>query len=104
VAGGGGYHVENTVRGWALAWRTFSGDNEEYDFGFGMGGVMLGSSEWAGGLRDCVRPVTIEQRQAVEPELRTTLESVVRNLSMINRTPTPSAHGLTAQAGCARSP
>ena len=52
VAGGGGYHVENTVRGWALAWRTCCGENEECDFGLGMGGVMLASTEWAGGLRD----------------------------------------------------
>ena len=29
VAGGGGYHVENTVRGWALAWRTCCGEDEE---------------------------------------------------------------------------
>jgi hypothetical protein len=36
--------------------------------------------------------------------LRATLECVARNLSMINRTPTPSARGLTAQAGCAHSP
>jgi len=104
VSGGGGYHVENTVRGWALAWRTFCGDNEEYDFGFGMGGVMLGSSEWAGGLRDRVRPVMNEQRQAVEPELRATLEKVARNLTMINHSQTHSARGLTAQAGCAHSP
>ena len=58
VAGGGGYHVENTVRGWALAWRTFCGENEECDLGIGMGGVMLASSEWAGGLRDRALPVT----------------------------------------------
>ena len=50
VAGGGGYHVENTVRGWALAWRTCCGGDEECDFGLGMGGVMLASSD---GREDC---------------------------------------------------
>jgi acetoin utilization protein AcuC len=80
VAGGGGYHVENTVRGWALAWRTFCGDNEAYDFGCGMGGVMLGSSEWAGGLRDRTLPVTLQQRQAVEPELQATIENITNNV------------------------
>ena len=80
VAGGGGYHVENTVRGWALAWRTFCGDNDEDDFGLGMGGVMLGSSEWAGGLRDRTLPVTLEQRQAVEPALRATIETITQNV------------------------
>ena len=48
VAGGGGYHVENTVRGWALAWRTCCGENDECDFGLGMGGVMLASTRMGG--------------------------------------------------------
>jgi hypothetical protein len=80
VAGGGGYHVENTVRGWALAWRTFCGDDEEHDLSLGLGGVMLASSEWAWGLRDRALPVTAEQRQAVEPELRATIEAVIDNV------------------------
>jgi hypothetical protein len=75
VAGGGGYHVENTVRGWALAWRTFCRDEAD-DFGLGMGGVMLGSSEWAGGLRDRSLPATPQQRRAVEPELQTTIQAI----------------------------
>jgi acetoin utilization protein AcuC len=69
VAGGGGYHVENTVRGWALAWSTCAGENAEHDWSLGMGGVMLASSEWAGGLRDLILPVSAGQREAVEPEL-----------------------------------
>jgi acetoin utilization protein AcuC len=80
VAGGGGYHVENTVRGWALAWRTFCGENDDCDFALGMGGVMLANSDWAGGLRDRVLPVLSEQRRAVEPELRTTIETVINNV------------------------
>jgi acetoin utilization protein AcuC len=78
VAGGGGYHVENTVRGWALAWRTFSGDDEDSDFG--MGGVMLESTEWAGGLRDRVLAVPVDQRRAVEPPLQATIQTIVKNL------------------------
>ncbi|MDW8308373.1 MAG: hypothetical protein RMK20_03270 [Verrucomicrobiales bacterium] len=77
VSGGGGYHVENTVRGWALAWRTcLERSGAEEDFGAGLGGVFLGSSEWTGGLRDPARPVTAEQRAAVEPELRATIDRV----------------------------
>jgi len=79
VAGGGGYHVENTVRGWALAWLTCCGEDVE-DFGMGMGGVMLANTEWAGGLRDQVLPVTNEQRQAVEPELRATLNNLTHHV------------------------
>jgi acetoin utilization protein AcuC len=80
VAGGGGYHVENTVRGWALAWRTFCGENDEYDYALGLGGVMLANSEWAGGLRDRVLPVSAEQRASVEPELRATLGKISKGV------------------------
>jgi acetoin utilization protein AcuC len=96
VAGGGGYHVENTVRGWALAWRAFCGEKDEYDFGFGMGGVMLGSSEWAGGLRDRTLPVTPQQRQAVELELQTTIETITNTVFRIHGIRTHSAWRVTA--------
>jgi acetoin utilization protein AcuC len=79
VAGGGGYNVEHTVRGWTLAWRTFAGDGDEDAFSLGLGGVMLGSTEWAGGLRDHVRHVTDEQRARVEAELHATLERLKAN-------------------------
>jgi acetoin utilization protein AcuC len=79
ITGGGGYHVENTVRGWASAWRTCCGE-EEHDFSAGMGGCMLASAEWIGGLRDPALAVTPEQRQTVEPELLATLESVANHV------------------------
>ena len=79
VAGGGGYHVENTVRGWALAWRTCCGEDVE-DFGMGLGGVMLANTEWAGGLRDRTLAVTAEQRQAVEPELQATIKNITHQV------------------------
>jgi len=53
ATGGGGYNVENTVRAWALLWSVMCGDHVE-DLSLGMGGVMLASTEWAGGLRDRV--------------------------------------------------
>ncbi len=80
VAGGGGYNVEHTVRGWTLAWRTFAGEGDEDAFSLGLGGVMLGSSEWAGGLRDHVRHVSAEQRASVEAELQGTIQRIVGNL------------------------
>ena len=79
VVGGGGYHVENTVRSWALAWRTCCGEEVE-DFAMGMGGVMLANTEWAGGLRDRTLAVTVEQRQAVEPELETTIRYLLNHV------------------------
>jgi acetoin utilization protein AcuC len=80
VTGGGGYNVEHTVRGWALAWRTFAGESDEDAFSLGLGGVMLGSSEWAGGLRDHVRHVSDEQRESVETELRRTIQRVTSHV------------------------
>lgn len=79
VAGGGGYHVENTVRGWALAWRTCCGGDEDA-LSLGLGGVMLGSAEWAGGLRDRALPVTPERRDAVNRELQASIEAVIRHV------------------------
>lgn len=80
IAGGGGYHVENTVRAWALAWRTCCGENDQDAFTLGLGGVMMESTEWAGGLRDRELPVSAEQRLRVEPELAATLENVRRQV------------------------
>ena len=79
VVGGGGYHAENTVRGWALAWRTCCGEDVE-DFAMGMGGVMLANTEWTGGLRDRVLPVTAEQRRVVEPELQATINNLIQHV------------------------
>jgi acetoin utilization protein AcuC len=94
VSGGGGYHVENTVRAWALAWRTCTGDNDEDAFSLGLGGVMLGSTEWAGGLRDRELPVAPEQRRKVLSELYPTLDKITQNVFRY--------HGLGAHAvaGC----
>lgn len=80
IIGGGGYHVENTVRAWALAWRAFGGEEEEHDLSLGMGGVFLGSSEWAGGLRDPERPVGSEQYRAVNAALDESLALARTNL------------------------
>ena len=96
VAGGGGYHVENTVRGWALAWQVCAGEQDEHDLSLGMGGVMLGSTEWAGGLRDHDRPVTPEQRRAVEPALRASVDAVIQNVF--------PHHGLPSAASASKPP
>ncbi len=67
ATGGGGYHPENTARGWALAWSIFTGQDDGHDAMAGMGGVMLGSTEWGAGLRDRVLAPSAAQREAVEP-------------------------------------
>jgi len=99
VAGGGGYHVENTVRGWALAWRTFCGEDDGCDFALGMGGVMLASTEWAGGLRDRALAVSAEQRRTVEPKLRSTIETVINNVFPLHGLEAPSVGRATSPVG-----
>jgi len=96
VAGGGGYHVENTVRGWALAWKVCAGEDDEHDLSLGMGGVMLASSEWAGGLRDHELPVTPAQREAVDPALRQSIDAVRRNVFPCHGLPLSESAALSA--------
>jgi acetoin utilization protein AcuC len=76
ATGGGGYNVENTVRAWALAWSIFCGADPGEDIHHAVGGVLLESTEWQGGLRDRELAVTAQQRKAVEPAI----EAVVRKI------------------------
>jgi acetoin utilization protein AcuC len=92
ATGGGGYNVENTVRAWALAWQTFCGEEEENDLSVGMGGVMLQSAEWLGGLRDRELPVRAEQRAVVEPAVRETVQKIRQTVFPL--------HGLPADFEC----
>jgi acetoin utilization protein AcuC len=91
VAGGGGYHVGNTVRAWALAWRTCCGEGDDDALSLGLGGVLMESTEWAGGLRDRELPVTPEQRRSVEPELSASMTKIHNNLSRFHRLEAPES-------------
>jgi len=75
ATGGGGYHVENTVRAWSLAWTVLAGVHDE-DFAAGLGGVMMESTDWQGGLRDRALPVTDQQKQAVLPALQHSIDTI----------------------------
>jgi acetoin utilization protein AcuC len=80
VTGGGGYHVDNTVRGWALAWEIMCGLGDESDLSFGMGGVMLQSTEWSGGLRDRVLPRNEQHCKSVESAIHETTKYLIHNV------------------------
>jgi acetoin utilization protein AcuC len=80
ATGGGGYHVENTVRAWARAWAALSGQEVDLGHQAAVGGVMLQSTDWQGGLRDRELPVTQQQRQMVLPALEATLETLKAKL------------------------
>ncbi len=69
ILGGGGYHVDNTVRAWTLMWRALAGEEVAEDLNAGMGGVFLGSTDWIGGLRDAPAPPSPEQARNVDAAL-----------------------------------
>ncbi|MDD4870246.1 MAG: acetoin utilization protein AcuC [Kiritimatiellae bacterium] len=75
ATGGGGYNIENTVRGWALAWSVLCGDQTD-DMSIGMGGMMLANTEWAGGLRDRVLLSDAGRRCVVDAEVQTVIERI----------------------------
>jgi acetoin utilization protein AcuC len=77
VTGGGGYNVANAARGYALVWVVLCGeDAQSDDMGLGLGGVMMGTSDWMGGLRDRQLVVTAAQRAEVEPAVEETIRKV----------------------------
>lgn len=76
AVGGGGYHIENTARGWALAWCALCGEDDRDAMGAGLGGVLMQSAEWSGGLRDRELVPDSAQAAAVGPQLRATVEAV----------------------------
>ena len=76
ATGGGGYHIGNTVRAWALAWSVFCGDDKGEDMNPAIGGVLLESTEWQGGFRDRRLPVSQSQRDAVIPAVDATIKKI----------------------------
>jgi acetoin utilization protein AcuC len=78
ATGGGGYNVENTVRAWALAWTIFVGVDQEMNLG--IGGVLMESTDWQGGLRDRELQVSEQQKNIVLPALEATVDNVKENI------------------------
>jgi acetoin utilization protein AcuC len=81
ATGGGGYNVEKTVRGWALAWEIFCCEwRDTADSSLGMGGIMRQSNEWSGGLRDHPLPIPEKKRIFLDTTIQTTIDSVIKNV------------------------
>ena len=77
ATGGGGYNIENTVRGWTLLWSVLCGeDTRAEDLSMGMGGVMLENTDWAGGLRDRSLLADGGRRGSIDAEVERVLGSV----------------------------
>lgn len=84
ATGGGGYNIENTVRAWALAWSVFCGADSGDDMSHALGGVLLESTEWQGGLRDREVAVSDAQRETVTPAIESTIALVKSNIFPIH--------------------
>jgi acetoin utilization protein AcuC len=76
ATGGGGYNPRNTARGWALAWGILCGEEDAGGADHALGGVMLESTDWQGGLRDRTLVPDPEQANAVNSALNATIEAV----------------------------
>lgn len=84
MTGGGGYNIDNTVRAWALAWSVLCGADAGEDHSAAIGGVMMGSTDWQGGLRDRRLVITEQQRRAVEPSVEAVTGYIKRNVFPIH--------------------
>jgi acetoin utilization protein AcuC len=81
MTGGGGYHIDNTVRAWALAWSVLCGaDAENQNANIGMGGVMLETTDWHGGLRDRQLLVDSQQQDIIVQDINTTVKKIKTNV------------------------
>ncbi len=79
ATGGGGYNLDNTVRGWALIFQVMCG-RQGYDESAGLGGVMLENTDWAGGMRDRTIAVETRRRAATDNKIGETIEAVKANV------------------------
>ena len=84
ITGGGGYNVENTVRAWSLIWKTVTGQKEEHDLSAGLGGVMLQSTEWDGGLKDIPLPPDPALKPDIDKTIDETIAKVKKNIFPIH--------------------
>lgn len=80
ATGGGGYHIRNTARGWALMWQILSGGDAVDPAVLGVGGVLLENTEWSGGLRDRQRAPTAQQEQIIKPQVAATVATIKRTV------------------------
>ena len=81
ATGGGGYNVQNSVRGWALAWSVLCDEDTDADeMIVGLGGVMMATTDWLGGLRDRLLAPSDAQRRDVDLQLDATIAKVKANV------------------------
>ncbi|MCK5055086.1 MAG: acetoin utilization protein AcuC [Candidatus Aminicenantes bacterium] len=75
ATGGGGYNVAASVRSWALLWSVLCGE-DDHDMGIGLGGVMLETTDWLGGLRDRVLITDAGIRDTVDADINRVIAAI----------------------------
>ncbi len=81
AVGGGGYNIPNTVRAWVLAWAALCGEAGHADaMSAGLGGVMLGNTDFRGGLPDRAVVPDEPTRQRVDAAIDETIASAKANV------------------------
>jgi hypothetical protein len=56
------------------------GQGDEGELSLGMGGIMLQSMEWSGGLRDRALPMNEQHCKSVESTIHETIKYLARNV------------------------
>jgi acetoin utilization protein AcuC len=84
ATGGGGYNPDNTARAWALVWAALCGEDAGGELTAGLGGVLLETTDWHGGLRDRQLAPDWEQRQAADQAVDQVIEQVKRTVFPIH--------------------
>jgi acetoin utilization protein AcuC len=81
ATGGGGYHIKNSARGFALAWTILSGQDDPVDdLSIGLGGVLLETTEWLGGLKDRRLVPDGKQKAEVDAGVEAAVERVKKKV------------------------
>ena len=87
ATGGGGYHVRNTVRGWALIWSIMTDRDHSEELSAGMGGILMESTEWQGGLRDRRIVQDVSSESEIRDRIEQTVQTVRKNIFPYHETP-----------------
>ncbi len=84
TVGGGGYNVEQTVRGWALCWSVLCEDAAD-EWNIGMGGVMLENTDWIGGLRDRTLLSDAGRHDTIADDVENVIQQIRKTVFPIHR-------------------
>ena len=76
-----GARVKNSARGFALAWTVLCGEGDPIDeLNVGLGGVLLETTEWLGGLKDRRLVPDARQRTEVDAGVEAAVEKVKKKV------------------------